>query len=138
MVGGSVGRWVGVGVGGGGGGVCVCVCVGWGGACVRACVCGRGGEGRGGEGRGGGVGLARMRALTSRLSQIMEKIVERRLTPQVRVQRIDELVEFECVPQDLFSERICEQIVNVPVLQADAEDVVQRPARIMGRRVDDP
>ena len=46
-------------------------------------------------------------------------------------------------PQEQFSERICEQIVDIPVPQVDAQDVVQRAE---GRRalefsfdgVDDP
>ena len=73
-----------------------------------------------------------------------------RLVPQEHTQRIDEQIvkwlipqitedsveELKIVPLDQFPEKICEQIVNVPVSQVDEQDVAQRAACIMRELVE--
>ena len=85
---------------------------------------------------------------------IMEEIVEVvqevvKLVPRERVQqRIDEQNLFhtfsddifeECksVPQEQFSEKICEQIVDVPVPQVDVLEALQFQARAISLEIQD-
>ena len=66
------------------------------------------------------------------MPRIDEQIVKW-LIPQITEDCVEEL---KIVPLDQFPEKICEQIVNVPVSQVDEQDVAQRAACIMREKVE--